>query len=85
MITQGVFRPIPNQNQYCNVTDIVYEKASSGLHTEKYFQNLIKLNWNKILFTIFWLIWIQTDVRLDPNQSEHGKNNLISGWFNKIS
>ena len=25
------------------------------------------------------------DARLDPNQSENGKYNLISGWFDKIS
>ena len=54
------------------------------LHTEFFFQNLIKLTRNQIIFTIFRLIWIQTDVRLDPNQSENGKYNLISGWFNKI-
>ena len=31
------------------------------------------------------LIWIQTDFRLYPNQSENGKYNLISGLFKKIS
>ena len=30
------------------------------------------------------MIWIQTDFRFDSNQSENGKSNLISGWFNKI-
>ena len=25
------------------------------------------------------------DFRLNPNQSENGKYNLILGWFNKIS
>ena len=40
-----------------------------GLHAEKYFPNLIKSNRNQIVFTIFWLIWNQTDVRLVPNQS----------------
>ena len=54
------------------------------VHTEKSFRNLIKSTWNQIAFTIFRLIWTQTDVRLDPNQSVHGKYNLISGWFNKI-
>ena len=54
-------------------------------HTEKSFRNLIKSTRNQIVFTIFRLIWIQTDVRLDPNQSEDGNYNLISGWFNKIS
>ena len=37
-----------------------------------------------MVFTIFPLIWFQTEVRLDPNQSENGKYNLISVWFNKI-
>ena len=46
------------------------------LHTEKYFRNLIKSTMNQIVFTIFRLIWIQTDVHLDPNQSEYGKYNL---------
>ena len=48
-------------------------------HTEKYFRNLIKSTRDQIVFTIFRLIWIQTDVRLDPNQSENGKYNLILG------
>ena len=35
------------------------------MHTEKSFRNLIQSNWNQIVFTIFWLIWNQTDsVRL---------------------
>ena len=29
--------------------------------------------------------FIQTDVRLNPNQPKNGKYNLISIWFNKIS
>ena len=37
------------------------------VHTEKTFWNLINSNQNQILFTIFRLIWNQTDVRLDPN------------------
>ena len=49
-----------------------------------YLRNLIKSTRKQIVFTIFRLIWIQTDVRLDPNQSENGKYNLISGWYNKI-
>ena len=56
-----------------------------SVNTEKYFRNLTKKTWNQIILTIFRLIWIQTDVRLDPNQSEFGKYNLISGCFNKIS
>ena len=52
--------------------------------SEKYFRNLIKSTWNQIVFTIFRLIWSQTDIRLDPNQPENSKYNLISGWINKI-
>ena len=37
------------------------------LHTEKSFRNLIKSTRNQIVFTIFRLIWNQTDVRLVPN------------------
>ena len=45
-----------------------------------FFRNLVKSTRNQIAFTIFRLICIQTDiVRLDPNQSENGKCNLISG------
>ena len=40
------------------------------LHTEKTFLNLIKSSRNQIVFTIFRLIWNQTDVRLNQNQSE---------------
>ena len=46
-------------------------------HTEKTFWNLVNSNQNQIVFTIFRLIWIQTDVSLDPIQSENGKYNLI--------
>ena len=55
------------------------------LHTEKSLRNLIESNWNKIVVTILWLFWNQTDVSLVPNQSENGKYNLISVRFNKIS
>ena len=55
-------------------------------HTENFFRNLIKSNRNQIVSTIFRLIWNTNGrVRLDPNQSENGNYNLISGWFNKIS
>ena len=37
-----------------------------GAHTQI---NLIKSTWNQIVFTIFQLIWNQTDVCLVPNQS----------------
>ena len=40
-----------------------------------------KSNKNQIVFTILWLIWNQTDVRLIPNQSVLGKYNLISVWL----
>ena len=51
-------------------------------HTQR---NLIKSNWNQIVFTIFRLIWNQPDVRLVPIQSENGEHNLMSVRFNKIS
>ena len=57
----------------------------SDIHTEKYFRNLFKSTRNQILFTIYQLIWNQTYVRLDQNQSENGYYNMISIWFNKIS
>ena len=65
----------------------VRERLGSNvyLHTKKSFRNHNKSNRNQIVFSIFWLIWNQTNVRLTPNQSENGKYNLISGWFNKIS
>ena len=47
-------------------------------------RNLISTR-NQIVFIIFRLIWNQMDVRLVPNQSQNGKYNLISGWFNNIS
>ena len=56
----------------------------SSFTQEKYFRNLIKATRNQLVFTIYRLIWIQTDVRLDPNQSEDGVAQ-ISGCFNKIS
>jgi len=52
--------------------------SSLALHTEKTFWNLVNSNLNHIVFTIFRLIWNQTDVHLDPNRSENGKYNLIS-------
>ena len=59
-------------------------KAEHQPHRENFFKNLIKSTWNQIVFTISWLFWTQTDVRLDPNQLEIRKYNLISGGFNKI-
>ena len=55
------------------------------LHKEIFFWNLIELNRNQIIFTIFQLIWNETEIRLVPKQSESGKYNLILGWLNKIS
>ena len=55
------------------------------LHTENFFRNLIMSTQNQIVFTVFPLIWNQTNVRLVLNQSEKGNYNLISRWFNKIS
>ena len=56
-----------------------YHIINCAIHTETFFRNLIESTRNQIVFTIFWLIWIQADVRLVPNQSENGKYNLISG------
>ena len=50
------------------------------VHTGKSFWNLITSNWNQIVFTIFLLIWSQTDVCLVPNQFDSK-----SVWFYKIS
>ena len=47
-------------------------------------RNLIESTWIQIVFTIFRLIWNQTNFRLVPNQSENGEYNLISGWLNNI-
>ena len=63
-----------------------FPNTHGGWYTQRnIFRNLIKSTRNQIVFTIFQLIWIQTDVRLDPNQSENGKYNLISDWFDNIS
>ena len=58
-----------------------------SMHTEKSSRYLIKSNRNQIVFTFFRLIWYTNGLRpfAVPNQSENGKYNLISGWFNKIS
>ena len=45
-------------------------------HTQR---NLIESTWNEIVDIILRLIWIETDVRWDPNQSENGNYNLIFG------
>ena len=49
------------------------------VHTEKSFRDQVTSNRNLIVFTIFRLIWNQTEVCLDLNQSENSKYNLILG------
>ena len=61
---------------------VVYFLTQYASYTQR---NLIKSNRNQIVYTIFRLIWNKNQrVRLDSNQSENGKCNLISVWFNKI-
>ena len=55
-----------------------HHSSQGAMHAGESFPNLVKSNRNRIVFTIFRLIWNQTDVRLFPNQSENGKYNLIS-------
>ena len=45
---------------------------------EESFRILIKSIWNQMVFTIFQLIWNQTDVRLVPNQSEKMQHKNVS-------
>ena len=40
------------------------------LHSDKSTSDSCQINRNQIVFTIFWLIWNQTDVPMVPNQSE---------------
>ena len=56
-----------------------------------FFRNLIKSTRNQIVFTIFRLIWIQMDARLNPNQSKNCEYNLIwvdltriISWFLRV-
>ena len=61
---------------FCETLDLDHSEFLIIVHTEKSFWNLIKSIRNQIVFTIFWLIWNQTDsVRLVSNQSEYGKYN----------
>ena len=55
-----------------------YKLSTSHTQRQTSFRNLIKSTRNQIVFTILRLIWNRTDVRLDPNQLENGKYNLIS-------
>ena len=75
----------PNWNPLRHPTGLRCFQRRRSIHTEKSFQNLIKLNWNQIVFTIFRLIWNQMNDRLVPNHSENGSYNLILVWFKKIS
>ena len=63
---------LDERRQVLDATEVASVGQIAVLHSEKSFPNLIKSNWNKIVFTIIWLIWNQTDVRLVPNQSENG-------------
>ena len=68
----------------CNLCPGVWVKSlieGEGVCTQR---NFVESTPNQIVFSIFRLILIQTDVRLVPNQSESGKYNLILGRFNKI-
>ena len=56
----------------------------SRLRREKSFRNLIKSKRNQIVFTIFQLIWNQSEFRLDQNLSVKGKYNLIPIDLTKI-
>ena len=74
---------------YIVFTIVLFTKIASSeggrWHGDVYIQrNLIKSNRNQIVFTIFWFVWNQTDVRFVSNQLENGKYNLISGWLSKI-
>ena len=53
------------------------------VHTEKYFQNLVKLNQNQIVSTIFLLIWKskRTSVWLQINRCMVDLDNKISKRF----
>ena len=82
IITQLI--PTKNGDAFGRSMKVIFSTKNHWLLTEKSFRNNIIPNWNQIVFTIFQLIWKQTDVRLVPNQSEDGKYNLISVWFKKI-
>ena len=79
----GVCCP-PEVGQYFMLKKILFKKFLF-YNTGKSFRNLIKSTWKQIVFPFFWLICNQPAVRCVPNQSENGKYNLISVWFNKIS
>ena len=62
-----------------NMLREVHHQNRAGAHTQR---NVIKSNRNQIVFTIFRLIWNQTDVRLVPNQP--GMVNTIRFRFDLI-
>ena len=76
---------LPCQNIFVNSVGLQWLVKTCLLHAEASFRNLIKSKRNQIVFSIFRLIWNQTEVRLVPNPSVRGKYNLISVWYNKIS
>ena len=63
--------------QLCAWSSIFFSRP---VYTQKSFWNLIKSNLIQIVYTVFRLIWIQTNVRWVPNQSVQGKYNMISVW-----
>ena len=49
------------------------------------FWNLIESERDRFVFTIFGLVWNQTNIHLVPDQSRKGECNLVSIWFGRIS
>ena len=59
---------------------VLDDTLSAGGKVSPFLQrNLIESTINQIVFTIFGIIWNQTDVHLVLNQLENGKYNRISG------
>ena len=79
-LTRFIDRFLSNQTEWDGTENAPIVSLANTIQTEKSSRNLIRSNRNQN-----WLIWNQTNVYLDQNQSENGKYNLISGWFNKIS
>ena len=52
--------------------------------TEKSSLKLVSPNQVQFVFTLFRLIWNQTELRLVPIQSENGKYKLNLDYINKI-
>ena len=53
----------------------IRQSSMITIHADKFFRNLIKSNRNQIVFTIFRLIYNQTEYSLYPNQWECGIYN----------